>query len=484
MAIDKKLLKEDTDLNNFGREQNAGFVKTISNFVNKFKTSKFPGGRPKKYTTKYMDNDAPVGGWYSILKQWYIDALSQSTERMELYKQYGFLVMNLSEAIASANIYSDNTISGAIGGLENYMVMIDESALLVKELEDVVKETEMRTQIKEQIWDIAREMTIYGDEWDEIVIIQDTDNKFWIDKLNQLPREQMYADVDERGAWVNPEYPYYQKRDTYDKSPIRFDWWRTIHFKLGRGVYGFDKALFANASLRLGRQLLWLDDSLVLGRMSKAWMRYAYLINTVGMNADDAWEYVQKYAARVERKEIIDRETGQINPTDSPPLPGKDLFLPSGDTPGSTADIKVLTGDTNISNIADMLYLQAKFLMALSMPKAYVGLEGDVRGKATLTQIDVQFARQVRRKQAALVPGLKEFYNLAFILAGYDPQSFSWEIVFPELNTTDELMRWEMMKLKGEVAKMFVVDIGNVNDEWVYREILGFTDQDIEDYGI
>jgi len=465
-------------------EENVGFVQVIRNFlgVMGFRPTSQGGEEVKKQSTEYKDSGAENSSWYRILKDWYNSLLGKGHTRIEKYKKFEFLDDNLAEASASLNIYADNIVSGAIGGEENYTVLVDKGAPNIALIEQVIKDAERRTGIKDFVWDIARNMTEYGDDFEELVIAQGTDGKYYVDALKPLKPHTMYADVDDRGNWNDSDFPYFQKTNEYDKEPIKFDWWRVIHFKLGRETYGVRKSLFANASQRIGTQLLWIDDSMVLARMSRAWMRYAWMIDTKGLSTDEAWEYTERFRERVARKEVVDRESGRLGINDSPPLPDEDLFIPTAE--GKNNDIKVLSGDLNIGNIADVSYFQSKFFMATSIPKAYAGIEEGVRSKATLSMIDVQFARQVRRRQNAITPGLKRFYELVFVLAGIDPTSFEWGVQFPELNTIDEVQMFEMMKVKAEIAKLMVMDIGALNNYWIYKEIFQMTDEDIGKYGV
>jgi len=464
-------------------EINLKFVNVIRGFLDRtiFRPTSQGGDEAKKrQSTEFIRGSDGGSSWIRVMKDWYNSLIGKGNTRIEKYKKFEFLDNNLAEASTSLNIYADNIVSGAIGGEENYTVLVNKGAPNMALIEQVIKATERRTGIKDSIWEISRNMTEYGDDFEEIVIAQNDRKEYYIDALKPLRPETIYADVDDRGVWKNPDFPYFQKLDELDKDPIPFDWWRIVHFKIGRSIYGVDRSLFANASQRIGKQLLWIDDSMVLARMSRAWQRFAFFIDTKGLSSEEAWEYTERWRDRVERKQVVERDTGRINVNDSPPLPDEDLFLPTAE--GKNNSIQVLGGDVNIGNIDDVRYFQSKFFMATSVPKAYAGLEEGVRSKATLSMIDVQFARQVRRRQNALVPGLKRFYELVFILAGIDPKSFEWEIQFPELNTIDEVQMWEMMKLKGEVAKFMVMDIGALNNNWIYKEILQFTDEDIEKY--
>lgn len=420
-----------------------------------------------------------MGGIMNRLSKTYFDSLKGNIRRTARYDEFRYLDKNLAEGTATLNIYSDNIVSGAIGGEENYKVAIDKS--VSDAVKNVIEQTEKRTGIKDDVWDIARDMICYGDDWEEVVVVEE-EGEMHIEKLKRLPPKEMYADVDERGVWNNPEQPYIQKKFIADKGGIPFDRWRIIHFKTGRGIYGVDRSIFANASRRIGRQLLWIDDSVVLARLSRAYMRYAFFVDTSGLNLEDKFRFAEEFLERVRRKEIIDRSTGRISPVDAPFMPDEDIAIPvEKDSP---QDIKTLSGDLNLGKIEDIRYLQEKFFMALNMPKAYASQEQGVRAKATMTQLDVQFARQVRRKQQSLKPGLRRFYEIAFYLADIDPDSFKWTITFPLMATMDEMLKWQMEETKAKIAKLYTTDMSLLNGLWVMEKLLGFNKEDIEKYSI
>ena len=430
----------------------------------------------------YQDTTSPtLQGAFRRLYKDYINLLQQSYNRRDKYSHYEYLDKNLAEASAALNIYADNIVSGAIGGEENYSVVIDENTPDKEKIEEVVTFNEKMSKIKDAIWEIARNMTCYGDDWRELVVAESKDGRHYITKLKALPPREIYADVDNRGVWRDPLFPYIQKADPSEKEGIRFDWWRVIHFKIGQGIYGVDRALFAGAPLRIGRQLLWVDECLVIARMSRAWLRYAFFIDTTGLSPEEKWTYVDQFMSRVNRFDVADESTGRIHNYEHPRLPDEDIGIPT--SAESKQDVRVLSGDPNVGKIEDIKYLQNKFLMAVSVPKAYMSIEEGTRAKATLQQIDVQFARQVRRRQAALVPGLRQFYEIAFTLAGIDHTKFKWDVVFPEMATMDEMLAWETQKLKVEIAKILAVDIGAVNNDYIYYKVLGFTEDEVKRYG-
>jgi hypothetical protein len=445
--------------------------------------TKFIGGEQSgdKLSTEVRPEDYSTG-FSSVFKAWrdsVKDILTTDATRSDKYDQYLYLDRNLAEATASLNIYADNVVSGTVDGDDSYYVYVDEENQDIAELEKIIEDVEAKTKIKDQIWDISRDLIRDGDVFREVVIEKE-DGQLSISKLKSLPTKEIKANVDDRGAFKDEKIPYFQVTDD-SKDPIQFDWWRIIHFKIGSDVYGVDRSLFANSSLRIGRQLIWVNECLVLARLSRAWQRNAYMIDVGKLSGQDAFDHVRKFMNNMKTKKVIaNSTTGRTSIIDNPPLPDEDIGIPVGEN--SKADVKTISGDTNIGNIDDVKYLQNGFLIATTTPKAYISLEEGVNGKATLGQIDVQFARQVRRRQQSLIPGLRAFYWLAFKLAGKDPDAFKWSIVFPELATTDEMLKWEMVRIKAEIARVLVVDVGVVNNEWVLRELLGFDDEEVGKY--
>lgn len=428
----------------------------------------------------------PALAFSSFLRNWremYTDALVSGESRADKYSQYAYLDSNLAEASGALTVYADNVVSGSVAGDDSYYVYIDEAEPNARVLEEIIVAAERRSNIKEQIWDISRRTIRDGDAFTEVIIHEHSPREYSISELRVLPSKEMRVRVDDRGNLRDPEVPFSQVV-AGRTEPILFDWWRMIHWKVGSEIYGVDYSLFAGAALRVGRQLVWVDEALVLARLSRAWKRFAYMIDTGKLGPDEALTFVERFMDRLRSRRSVQESANasgyRQGLIDMPLLPDEDIGIPVGE--GSKADVKELSGDMNVSNIRDVEYLQTKFFVAVTVPKAYVALEGETHARAVLSQIDVQFARQVRRRQGSLRPGLRRFYEIAFMLAGVDPKSFSWTIEFPEMATADETAKWEMMKLKAEISKVLVVDVGAVNTDYVLRELLGFDEEEISKY--
>ena len=74
------------------------------------------------------------------------------------------------------------------------------------------------------------------------------------------------------------------------------------------------------------------------------------------------------------------------------PVRGNDAATRIETTPGLAYD-----------GIADVEYLRDKLFAALKIPKAFLGYEADLEGKATLAAEDIRFARTIDRIQRILL---------------------------------------------------------------------------------
>ena len=60
------------------------------------------------------------------------------------------------------------------------------------------------------------------------------------------------------------------------------------------------------------------------------------------------------------------------------------------------------------ASIDDIDYLKNKLFAALKIPRAYLGYEENVNGKATLAAEDVRFARTIERIQRTVISELSK----------------------------------------------------------------------------
>ena len=197
-----------------------------------------------------------------------------------------------------------------------------------------------------------------------------------------------------------------------DKKALHFTWknknmefqsWEIAHFRL----LGDDRKLPYGTSMlekarRIWKQLLLSEDAMLIYRTSRAPERRMFKVFVGNMNDDDVEAYVQRVANKFKREQIVDSKTGNVDMRFNQMAVDQDYFIPVRD-PAAPDPITTLPGATNLSEIADIEYIQKKLLTALRVPKAFLGFEEVVGDGKNLSLQDIRFARTINRIQKSMI---------------------------------------------------------------------------------
>jgi hypothetical protein len=123
--------------------------------------------------------------------------------------------------------------------------------------------------------------------------------------------------------------------------------------------------------------------------------------------------------------------------------------------------------------IEDINYLKGKLMAALKIPKAFLGYEEDINGKATLAAQDVRFAKTIERVQRVLISELTKIAIVHLYAQGIKDDrltNFSLELTIPSKIYEQEKVELYTSKVQlissMQQTKMF-------SKEWMYQAIMG-----------
>jgi hypothetical protein len=119
---------------------------------------------------------------------------------------------------------------------------------------------------------------------------------------------------------------------------------------------------------------------------------------------------------------------------------------------------------------------------ALKVPKAFMGYDKDLTGKATLAAEDIRFARTIDRIQRII---LSELYKIALVhlyVQGYRGEiltNFELSLTTPSIIYDQE--RIMLMKEKVELAKS-IMEGQLLPTDWIYHHIFHFSEDQFDEY--
>jgi uncharacterized membrane protein YgcG len=234
---------------------------------------------------------------------------------------------------------------------------------------------------------------------------------------------------------------------------------------------------------RIWKQLLLSEDAMLIYRTSRAPERRVFKVFVGNMDDKDVEAYVQRVANKFKRDQIVDNKTGNVDLRFNQMAVDQDYFVPVRDV-SQTMPIETLAGAQNLSEIADIEYIQKKLVTALRVPKAYLGFEEVVGDCKNLSLQDIRFARTINKIQKAMIAEMNKIAIIHLFILGFedDLQNFTLGLTNPSKQA--DLLMIDVWKEKVLLYKDLVSEIPNTlsptSATWAKKHIFGFSDEDIK----
>ena len=270
--------------------------------------------------------------------------------------------------------------------------------------------------------------------------------------------------------------------NTNSNTPgIFFDNYEMAHFRLLTDVnylpYGRS---YIEPARKLFKQYTLMEDAMLIHRISRAPEKRVFYVNVGAIPPNEVENFMQKTIRTMKKTPYMDPQTGEYNLKYNMQNMLEDFYIPvrGNDT---TTKIETTKG-LEYNGIEDVVYLRDKLFAALKVPKAFMGYEKDLSGKATLAAEDIRFARTIDRLQRII---LSELYKIALVhlyVQGYKGETltnFELSLTTPSIIYDQE--RIALMKEKVELAKN-IMDAQLLPSDWVYHHIFHFSEDQFDEY--
>ena len=184
----------------------------------------------------------------------------------------------------------------------------------------------------------------------------------------------------------------------------------------------------------------------MLTRLTRAFKRNIFAVNTAGLTEPKAWELVDKISSLLKKNKAIMNNQGMQGYT-TLMNPEEDIVIPVNNDKG-TVNVQEIGGDADIQHIADIDYTKNKLYGDLKTPKSYLGFEDALNGRNTLRMLDVRYARTIKNIQRVLILGLERIARIHLALRGKDPFQIDFRVVLPYVSTIEEAEKQEAFSNK------------------------------------
>ena len=266
-----------------------------------------------------------------------------------------------------------------------------------------------------------------------------------------------------------------------EDNGIFFDNYEMAHFRLITDVnylpYGRS---YLEPGRKLFKQYSLMEDATLIHRIARAPEKRVFYMNVGAIPPNEIEAFMQKTISQMKRTPYMDEKTGEYNLKYNMQNMLEDFYIPvrGNDTTTRIDTTKGLDYD----GIQDVEYLRNKLFAALKIPKAFLGYDENLEGKATLAAEDIRFARTIDRIQRIILSELNKIALVHLYTQGYTDEkltNFTLSMTTPSIIYEQEKI--ELLKSKAELAGQ-LLEQKLVPSDWIYDNLYHFSEGEYEEY--
>jgi len=413
--------------------------------------------------------------------------------------------LNVNYQYLRAQLYSDYDVMDTDAIIASALDIISDECSLKNEMGEVLQIRSSDEDIQKilynlfydvlniefNLWSWTRQMCKYGDFFLKLEIAE----KFGV--YNVIPYTAYHIMRQENYDRENPSAVRFRfSPDGYvggtgqytvpnqnfkEENGIYFDNYEMAHFRLLTDVnylpYGRS---YLEPSRKLFKQYVLMEDAMLIHRIARAPEKRVFYINVGAIPPNEVENFMKKTITTMKKTPFMDPQTGEYNLKYNMQNMLEDFYIP---VRGNDQTTKIeTTKGLEYNGIEDVNYLRDKLFAALKVPKAFMGYEKDLTGKATLAAEDIRFARTIDRIQRIL---LSELYKIALVhlyTQGYRGDTLTnFEISLTTPSIIYDQERIALMKEKVELAKN-MMESQLLPSDWIYHNIFHLSEDQFDEY--
>ena len=246
---------------------------------------------------------------------------------------------------------------------------------------------------------------------------------------------------------------------------------------------------YLHKAIKPVNQLIMMEDSLVIYRISRAPERRIFYIDVGNLPKGKAEEYLKGIMGQYRNKLVYDAKTGDIKDDRKHMSMLEDFFLPRREG-GRGTEISTLPGGENLGQIDDIIYFQKKLYKSLNVPVNRLEQEAQFTlGRSTeISRDEVKFKKFIdrlrKRFSDVFMQLLKTQLLLKAVITKEDWEDWKNYIAFDyiEDNYFSELKESEIMRERFDMLGQVDEYAGKyVSIEWIAKNVLRMDEDAIKE---
>ena len=238
---------------------------------------------------------------------------------------------------------------------------------------------------------------------------------------------------------------------------------------------------YLHKAIKVLNQLMMIEDSLVIYRISRAPERRIFYIDVGNLPKVKAEQYLREVMSRYRNKLVYDANTGEIRDDRKYMSMLEDFWLPRREG-GRGTEITTLPGGQNLGELTDIQYFQTKLYKALNVPAGRLesGQAFNIGRSSEIMRDELKFTKFVGKLRKKFSEMFQDILKTQLILKGVITQE-DWDDMKEHIqydylydNHFTELKNIEMLNEKINLITAMEPFMGRYfSTEYVRTNILG-----------
>jgi len=410
--------------------------------------------------------------------------------------------LNVNYQYLRSQLYSDYDIMDTDAIIASALDIVADECTLKNEMNEVIQIRSSDEDVQKilynlfydilniefNMWSWVRQMCKYGDFFLKLEISE----KFGV--YNVLPYSAYHIERQEGYDKENPSAVRFKFNqggfnggtpvssfNQAKESGLFFDNYEVSHFRLLTDVnylpYGRS---YIEPARKLFKQYTLMEDAMLIHRISRAPEKRIFYINVGAIPPNEVENFMKKTISTMKKTPYIDQQTGEYNLKYNMQNMLEDFYIP---VRGADTSTKIeTTKGLDYTGMEDVIYLREKLFAALKVPKAFMGYEKDLSGKATLAAEDIRFARTIDRLQRIMLSELNKIALIHLYVQGYRGETLTnFELLLTTPSIIYDQERIALMKEKVSLAKE-IMDAKLLPTDWIYHNVFHFSEDQFDEY--
>lgn len=225
------------------------------------------------------------------------------------------------------------------------------------------------------------------------------------------------------------------------------------------------------------KKLTLFEDAMLLQRIMRAPERRIFKVDIGNIAPEEVDGFMEDFISAMKKVPYIDQSTGDYNLKFNLQNMLEDFYLPVRGSDSGT-EIDTLAGLQNEGQIDDVEYVKSKLLAALKIPKAWLGFDENVEGKATLAAEDIRFARTTERIQNFMIAELYKMAVTHLYIQGFGSEDLlNFEIELSNPSTIYKRQNIDLLNEKMNLASN-MMESKLFSNKYIYERIFDLSEDE------